>query len=159
MCNLSKILVQLFLSFVLVGFFPFFLMICTTHVDFSQVPPTNGWMLEFGMADKGKPESFACGYRYATSCVVQICLDLLAITGFLFRVYITGDTLLIDELHEIPKRYAGLGLPVNLMLMHLGGTTIPGPSMPLLMVTMDAKNGVELMQLVKPERTIPIHYE
>jgi L-ascorbate metabolism protein UlaG (beta-lactamase superfamily) len=45
------------------------------------------------------------------------------------------------------------------MLIHLGGTTIPGPSMPLLMVTMDAKQGVEMMQLINPDLTIPIHYD
>lgn len=45
------------------------------------------------------------------------------------------------------------------MLAHLGGTTIPGPSIPLLMVTMDAKMGVELMKLVEPDVTIPIHYD
>jgi L-ascorbate metabolism protein UlaG (beta-lactamase superfamily) len=45
------------------------------------------------------------------------------------------------------------------MLIHLGGTTIPSPSVPLLMVTMDAKQGVQLMQLVKPDVTIPIHFD
>lgn len=45
-----------------------------------------------------------------------------------YRIYITGDTLLIDELNDIPKRYAEAGREVDLMLMHLGGTTIPGPS-------------------------------
>jgi hypothetical protein len=40
-----------------------------------------------------------------------------------------------------------------------GGTTIPGPHLPLLMVTMDGKEGIELMRLVKPDVTIPIHYE
>ena len=31
--------------------------------------------------------------------------------------------------------------------------------MPLLMVTMDAKQGVQLMQLINPDVTIPIHYD
>lgn len=31
--------------------------------------------------------------------------------------------------------------------------------MPLLMVTMDAKQGVELMHLIDPDVTIPIHYD
>jgi L-ascorbate metabolism protein UlaG (beta-lactamase superfamily) len=72
-------------------------------------------------------------------------------------IYISGDTLLIDELKEIPERYKGKD--IDLMLVHLGGTTIPSPSVPLLMVTMDAKQGVQLMQLVQPDVTIPIHYE
>jgi L-ascorbate metabolism protein UlaG (beta-lactamase superfamily) len=45
------------------------------------------------------------------------------------------------------------------MLIHLGGTTIPSPSVPLLMVTMDAKQGLELVRLINPDLTIPIHYE
>lgn len=73
------------------------------------------------------------------------------------RIYISGDTLMVDELKQIPERYRGQN--IDLMLIHLGGTTIPGPSMPLLMVTMDAKQGLELVQLINPDLTIPIHFE
>ena len=45
------------------------------------------------------------------------------------------------------------------MLVHLGGTTIPSPSMPLLMVTMDAEQGLGLVRLINPDLTIPIHYD
>jgi L-ascorbate metabolism protein UlaG (beta-lactamase superfamily) len=76
-----------------------------------------------------------------------------------FRIYISGDTLLVDDLKKIPKLYTDKRNSIDLMLIHLGGTTIPGPSMPLLMVTMDGKQGVQLVQLVKPKMTIPIHYE
>jgi len=100
----------------------------------SAVPPTNGWMVELGY-NQGSDESFECGYR----------------------IYISGDTLMIDELKEIPERYKGQG--IDLMLIHLGGTTIPSPKIPLLMVTMDAKQGIQLMQLIEPDITIPIHYE
>jgi len=72
-------------------------------------------------------------------------------------IYISGDTLMVDELKEIPKRYKDQN--IDLMLIHLGGTTIPSPSIPLLMVTMDAKQGIELVQLIQPDITIPIHYE
>ncbi|KAF3034683.1 hypothetical protein E8E12_004200 [Didymella heteroderae] len=101
------------------------------------VPPTNGWMIELGYSSpsSSNADAFSSGYR----------------------VYITGDTLMVDELKEIPKRYEGLD--IDLMLIHLGGTTIPGPSIPLLMVTMDAKQGVELMHLINPDVTIPIHYD
>ncbi|EIN07994.1 Metallo-hydrolase/oxidoreductase [Punctularia strigosozonata HHB-11173 SS5] len=100
------------------------------------VPPTNGWMVELGSKPKdGDDVDFTCGYR----------------------IYISGDTLMVDELREIPTRYAGQN--IDLMLVHLGGTTIPSPSMPLLMVTMDAKQGLELVRLVNPDLTIPIHYD
>lgn len=64
---------------------------------------------------------------------------------------------MVDELKEIPERYKGQN--IDLMLIHLGGTTIPSPKIPLLMVTMDAKQGIQLMQLIKPDLTIPIHYD
>ena len=67
----------------------------------------------------------------------------------LFRMYITGDTLVIDDLKEIPRRYPD----INLALLHLGGTRVLG-----IMVTMDGKQGVEVMQIVNPKRAIPIHY-
>ena len=73
------------------------------------------------------------------------------------RIYISGDTLMVDELKEIPKRYQGQN--IDLMLIHLGGTTIPSPAVPLLMVTMDAKQGLELVRLINPDLTISIHYE
>lgn len=64
---------------------------------------------------------------------------------------------MVPELKEIPRRYAGQN--IDLMLVHLGGTTVPSPSLPLLMVTMDAKQGLELVRLINPDLTIPIHYE
>ncbi|KAI4128022.1 MAG: hypothetical protein LQ338_002913 [Usnochroma carphineum] len=73
------------------------------------------------------------------------------------HIYISGDTLLVDELKEIPKRYAGQN--IDLMLIHLGGTTIPSPSVPLLMVTMDGEQGLGLVKLIDPDLTIPIHFD
>ncbi|KAK0621893.1 beta-lactamase-like protein [Bombardia bombarda] len=101
------------------------------------VPPTNGWMLELGSVAEGG----AAPGEVETGC----------------RIYISGDTLFVDELKEIPKWLKNE--KIDLMLVHLGGTTIPGPSLPLLMVTMDAKQGVQLMQLMDPEVTVPIHFD
>lgn len=70
-------------------------------------------------------------------------------------IYISGDTLLVPELSSIPTRYPS----IDLLLVHLGGTTIPSPSVPLLMVTMDAEQGVKLVQMIGPDLTIPVHYE
>jgi len=67
----------------------------------------------------------------------------------LFRIYISGDTLVIDDLREIPRRYPD----IDLGLLHLGGTRVLG-----IMVTMDGKQGVEAMQIVDPALAIPIHY-
>jgi L-ascorbate metabolism protein UlaG (beta-lactamase superfamily) len=67
------------------------------------------------------------------------------------RVYVSGDTLLIEELHEIPQRYPSIDAAV----LHLGGTRLPGG----LMVTMDGAQGAELLQLVKAGVAVPVHYD
>lgn len=96
------------------------------------VPPTNGWIIELGYKTNPTDDSsFQNGYR----------------------IYISGDTLYVDELKDIPEKYKDKN--VDLMPIHLGGTTIPGPKMPLLMVTMDAEQGIKLMQLINPDVTIP----
>lgn len=66
------------------------------------------------------------------------------------RLYITGDTLVHDDLREIPRRYP----EIDLALLHLGGTKVLG-----ILVTMDAEQGVEALQIVRPALAIPIHYD
>jgi L-ascorbate metabolism protein UlaG (beta-lactamase superfamily) len=66
-----------------------------------------------------------------------------------FHLYITGDTLVIDDLKDIPRIYP----EIHLALLHLGGTRVLG-----VLVTMDAKQGLEMMQLVRPQTAIPIHF-
>lgn len=105
--------------------------IIETLNDFmAAVPPTTGFVLEFLRDDK--PD-----------------------TDAIFRIYISGDTLVVKDLEEIPKRYPD----IDLLIVHLGGTTIPGPHLPLLMVTMDAKQGIKLVQLIKPKVTLPVHFD
>jgi L-ascorbate metabolism protein UlaG (beta-lactamase superfamily) len=67
----------------------------------------------------------------------------------LFRIYITGDTLVFDDITEIPKRYSD----INIALLHLGGTKVMG-----IMVTMDAKEGLEMFNIINPRKPISIHY-
>ena len=66
-----------------------------------------------------------------------------------FRLYITGDTLVYDQVKEIPQRYPD----IDLALLHLGGTQALG-----ILLTMDAKQGVEMVRLIAPQTAIPIHY-
>jgi L-ascorbate metabolism protein UlaG (beta-lactamase superfamily) len=65
-------------------------------------------------------------------------------------LYITGDTLFIDELREIAARYPA----IDLALLHLGGTRVLG-----VMVSMDAEQGLACLQLIDPRRAIPIHFD
>ena len=67
----------------------------------------------------------------------------------LFRIYITGDTMVFDDIKDIPKRYPN----IDLALIHLGGTMIMG-----IMVTMDSKEGLKMFKIIDPKKAIPIHY-
>lgn len=88
--------------------------------------------------------------NYLLPPVMGSMLDFQSPTGGrALRLYITGDTLLHEDLREIPRRYPD----VDLMLIHLGGTRILG-----LMLTMDAEQGLEMVRLIKPQVAVPIHY-
>jgi L-ascorbate metabolism protein UlaG (beta-lactamase superfamily) len=67
-------------------------------------------------------------------------------------VWITGDTVLYDEVRRVPER-----LRIGTVLLHLGGVRFPvtGP----LRYTMTAGEAVELSDLARPRTAIPIHYE
>lgn len=70
--------------------------------------------------------------------------------GWRYRIYVSGDTLVYDALREIPRRTPDL----DLGLFHLGGTRILG-----ILVTMDDRQGVEAIRIVRPRLAIPIHYD
>ena len=73
--------------------------------------------------------------------------SMLELSGL--RIYITGDTLIHEHLKEIPRRYPD----IDIALLHLGGTRIAG-----VLLTMDAKQGVEAIRITNPRTAIPIHY-
>jgi L-ascorbate metabolism protein UlaG (beta-lactamase superfamily) len=93
------------------------------------LPPVNGTMLEFGPLDG------------TVTC----------------RLYVSGDTLLIDELSQIPARFESIDGGV----LHLGGTRLPaGPKLPFgLTVTMDAQQGTDVVELLDLPKVIPVHYD
>jgi L-ascorbate metabolism protein UlaG (beta-lactamase superfamily) len=66
------------------------------------------------------------------------------------RVYITGDTLNVPRLREVTERFPD----VDVMLTHLGGTRVLG-----LLVTMDGRQGADLVDRVRPRAVVPIHYD
>lgn len=67
------------------------------------------------------------------------------------NLYLTGDTLFVNALREIPTRAPAIDVAV----FHLGGTTLPGG----VMVTMDAEQGTDLLEFLRPPMTIPVHYD
>jgi L-ascorbate metabolism protein UlaG (beta-lactamase superfamily) len=82
------------------------------------------------------------------------------VTGFALRwegqehgaLWISGDTVLYDGVREVADR-----LEVGTALIHLGGVRFPvtGP----LRYTLTAGEAVELLEALRPETTVPIHYE
>lgn len=85
-----------------------------------MLPPTMGSVLDFGRGDAAE-----------------------------FRLYISGDTLLHDRLHDIPQRFPG----IDLALVHAGGTTLLG-----IVVTMTGEQAVRAVEIVEPRVAVPIHY-
>jgi L-ascorbate metabolism protein UlaG (beta-lactamase superfamily) len=67
----------------------------------------------------------------------------------LYRLYITGDTMLVENLADIPRRYPD----IDLGLIHTGGTTFL-----VTVVTMTGEQGVKAVEITKPRTAIPIHY-
>jgi L-ascorbate metabolism protein UlaG (beta-lactamase superfamily) len=66
------------------------------------------------------------------------------------RVYLSGDTLTGGHLDEIRERHPDIDTAV----IHLGGTRIL-----FWTVTMDAKQGIDFLQRIKPRLAIPVHYD
>jgi L-ascorbate metabolism protein UlaG (beta-lactamase superfamily) len=67
-----------------------------------------------------------------------------------FRVYVSGDTLFRPWLRQVIERSG----PLDAAVLHLGGTRVLG-----LMVTMDGRQGTDLMELLEPRVTVPVHYD
>jgi L-ascorbate metabolism protein UlaG (beta-lactamase superfamily) len=68
-------------------------------------------------------------------------------------LWITGDTVLYPGLREVPAR-----IDVGSVVLHLGAVRfayLTGP----LRYTMDARESVELLELIDPAAVVPVHYE
>jgi L-ascorbate metabolism protein UlaG (beta-lactamase superfamily) len=85
----------------------------------------------------------------ALPCVMGSLLEFQSQNKSRFQLYITGDTLIYEDIKDIPKRYPN----IDLALLHLGGTQVFG-----IWLTMNAKQGVEMIRIVAPRKAIPIHY-
>ena len=67
-----------------------------------------------------------------------------------WRGYISGDTLYRPFLGELLERTG----PLDVLIPHLGGTRALG-----LTVTMDARQGADLVELLRPPVTVPVHFD
>ncbi|MEO6473312.1 MAG: MBL fold metallo-hydrolase [Aeromicrobium sp.] len=68
-------------------------------------------------------------------------------------LWVTGDTVLYKGLRDVASR-----VKVGTVLIHLGSVRFPYLSAGLR-YTMDAKEGVELLELIDPATVVPVHYE
>jgi L-ascorbate metabolism protein UlaG (beta-lactamase superfamily) len=66
------------------------------------------------------------------------------------RLYVSGDTVVHEELQQIRERYPEL----DLAIVHLGGTRVLG-----VLVTMDDRQGVRLLELLQPAHAVPVHFD
>ncbi|MBB5897119.1 MBL fold metallo-hydrolase [Kutzneria kofuensis] len=66
------------------------------------------------------------------------------------RIYLTGDTLMHDELGEIGRRFP----EIDLAVVHLGGTRVLGA-----LVSMDGLQGRDLLAMLEPRHAVPVHYD
>ncbi|MCU1612579.1 MAG: putative Zn-dependent hydrolase of beta-lactamase fold family [Frankiales bacterium] len=67
-----------------------------------------------------------------------------------WRGYISGDTLYRPFLGEVLQRCG----PLDVVIPHLGGTRALGVT-----VTMDGRQGADLVELLTPPLTVPVHFD
>jgi L-ascorbate metabolism protein UlaG (beta-lactamase superfamily) len=67
-----------------------------------------------------------------------------------WRGFISGDTLYRPALGEVLDRCG----PLDVLIPHLGGTKALGVT-----VTMDGRQGADLVELLKPPVTVPVHFD
>ena len=82
--------------------------------------------------------------------VMGSVLELLRDGEVSWRGYISGDTVFRPELGEVLERCG----PLDVVIPHLGGTRALG-----FTVTMDGRQGADLVELLKPPVTVPVHYD
>ena len=82
------------------------------------------------------------------------------VTGFVLEwdgpskgvLYVTGDTVLVDELKEIADRF-----DIDTAIVHMGRANVPAVGDNFL--TMDGKQGAELVKMFGLRRVYPAHFE
>jgi L-ascorbate metabolism protein UlaG (beta-lactamase superfamily) len=82
--------------------------------------------------------------------VMGSVLELRADGAITWRGYISGDTIYRSYLAEVLERCG----PLDVVIPHLGGTRALGVT-----VTMDARQGADLVQLLSPRLTVPVHFD
>ena len=82
--------------------------------------------------------------------VMGSVLELTTDGAVTWRGYFTGDTLYRPFLAEVLERCG----PLDVVVPDLGGTQVLG-----ITVTMDGRQGADLVELLQPAVTVPVHYD
>jgi L-ascorbate metabolism protein UlaG (beta-lactamase superfamily) len=82
--------------------------------------------------------------------VMGTVLELESPDGDQVRVYVSGDTLYSPTLAQVTEHCG----PLDAAVLHLGGTRLLG-----LTVTMDDRQGADLVELLAPQVAVPVHYD
>ena len=82
--------------------------------------------------------------------VMGSVLELVRGGEVTWRGYVSGDTLYRPFLADVVQRCG----PLDVLIPHLGGTRALG-----LTVTMDARQGADLVELLEPPVTVPVHFD
>jgi L-ascorbate metabolism protein UlaG (beta-lactamase superfamily) len=82
--------------------------------------------------------------------VMGSVLELVRDGEVRWRGYISGDTLRRPWLAEVLERCG----PLDVLIPHLGGTKALGVT-----VTMDGRQGADLVEMLRPPVTVPVHYD
>jgi L-ascorbate metabolism protein UlaG (beta-lactamase superfamily) len=87
---------------------------------------------------------------WALPAVMGSLIEIPRDGGTPYRIYVSGDTLVYRDIDEIARREPHL----DLAFLHLGGTRVLG-----ILVTMDGAQGVRMLEILKPDTAVPIHYD
>jgi L-ascorbate metabolism protein UlaG (beta-lactamase superfamily) len=82
--------------------------------------------------------------------VMGSVVELIRDGAVSWRGYISGDTIFRPFLGDVLERCG----PLDVLIPHLGGTRALG-----MTITMDARQGADLVELLKPPVTVPVHYD
>jgi L-ascorbate metabolism protein UlaG (beta-lactamase superfamily) len=121
---------------------------------FRQAQGMQAWetaRLADGLTVTSVPGEHAPSYaRALLPPVMGTVVEAIDRFGAHLRVYVTGDTLFRPWLRQVVDRVG----PLDAMVVHLGGTRALG-----LLVTMDGDQGADLVDLLDPPVTVPVHYD
>jgi L-ascorbate metabolism protein UlaG (beta-lactamase superfamily) len=110
----------------------------TTTLRVTSVPGVHG------------PGPLARALPQVMGSVVELIRGGVAGSDVVWRGYISGDTLYRPFLGEVLERCG----PLDVLIPHLGGTKALGVT-----VTMDARQGADLVELLRPPVTVPVHFD